>query len=158
MAKLVLLGKSACVREERFLAANLFRRFTCSSRPDPDARLFLARKSGGYPDGLVFPPGATVIVSSEDENTLRLLARAGAQTIVCGLSSKDTVTFSSRSEDSAVVSLTRTIPGLAGEPLEPMDIPILFPPGIGDYPLLACTAAFLLSGATGTGTLKFFQS
>ena len=99
-----------------------------------------------------------VIVSSEEEEQLRQLARLRVQTVTCGLSCKDTVTFSSKSEESAVISLMRAVRGLSGEAMEPMDLPVAFPRQTGDYPLLACAAVLLLAGTFPDGSpAKYFQ-
>ena len=87
-----------------------------------------------------FSPGITVIVSSEEHGQLEQLAHLPAGVITCGLSSKDTVTFSSRLEDRAVVSLLRSLEGARGT-IEPMDLPVCCPSGCGAYPLLAAAAA-----------------
>lgn len=186
MVKLILLGESRSEKTERFLEANLSRRFSlicCTGQrvsvsgageellllASPELNcaelkggLFLVRNGARLPKGLRLPADAVVIVSSDEEGQLRQLAQMGAQTVTCGLSCKDTVTFSSKSEEEAVVSLMRGVPGLNGEMLEPMDVPITFPPESGDYPLLACTAALLLAGAiTGEedgSPTKYFQS
>ncbi len=186
VVKLILLGEGGSEKTQRFLEANLSRRFslTCCtgqrisvsgageellllaspelSCAQLEGGLFLARNGARLPKGLRLPGDAVVIVSSDEEEQLRQLARMGAQTVTCGLSCKDTVTFSSKSEDKAVVSLMREVVGLSGEMLEPMDIPITFSPESGDYPLLACTAALLLAGAiTGEqqgSPTKYFQS
>ena len=100
-----------------------------------------------------------MIVSSEEEGQLRELSRLGARAVTCGLSGKDTVTFSSREEGRAVISLMREVTGPAGIRVEPMDLPVNIPKGVGDYPILACGAALmLLGGVSETGKEKFFQT
>ena len=158
MAKLILLGRASCSQEEKFFIQNLSRRFSLSAQPDPDAKIYLAQTGRSSLSDLQLPKQAMVIVNAEDRSILYQLAQIGAQAITCGLSCKDTFTFSSKSEENAVVSLMRAIPNTAGRILEPMDIPVVFPQGIPDYPLLACTAALILAGFTGDKTIKFFQS
>ncbi len=95
-----------------------------------------------------FPAGMTVIVSSAERGQLERLAGLAGEVITCGLSSKDTVTFSSRREGRAVVSLLRSLEGARGI-VEPLDLPIRCPDGCGAYPLLAAAAARLfLTGAS----------
>lgn len=158
MAKLVLLGKASCDQEEKFFIQNLSRRFSLSVGPDPEAKIYLAQTGGHFFSDLQLPRQAMVIVSAEDRPMLYQLGQIGARAITCGLSCKDTFTFSSRSEDTAVVSLMRAVPNAAGRILEPMDIPLIFPQNVPDYPLLACTAALLLAGISCDETIKFFQS
>ena len=69
----------------------------------------------------------------------------GGPTVTCGFSSKDTFTFSSKSEDSAVVSLMRTV-ALPQWAVEPMELPVAFPSGTADFFVLAAAAALILTG------------
>lgn len=96
------------------------------------------------------PEGITVIVSSEETQQLKALSTSPVQTITCGLSSKDTVTFSSNSEDTAVISLLREIERVDNLPQEPMDVPVTFPQGTDGFSLLAATAALILTGKIAT--------
>ena len=172
MVKLILLGEPRSEKLERFLTETLSRHFSLtactgprafsagSGRPllllsppelsaaDLGGGLFLARNGSQLPQNLRLPADAVVIVSSEEEEQLRQLARLRVQTVTCGLSCKDTVTFSSKSEESAVISLMRAVRGLSGA----------FPRQTGDYPLLACAAVLLLAGAFPDGSpAKYFQ-
>ena len=182
MVKLILLGEGRSETLERFLTETLSRHFSLTVCTGPRAfsagtgtpllllsppelfaadlrgALFLARNGARLPQELHLPDDAVVIVSSEEENQLLRLARLQVQTVTCGLSCKDTVTFSSRSEETAVISLMRSVCGLSGEAVEPMDLPVSFPPRSGDYPLLACAAVLLLTGAlSGKPPEKYFQ-
>ncbi len=182
MVKLILLGEPRSEKLERFLTETLSRHFSLtactgprafsagSGRPllllsppelsaaDLGGGLFLARNGSRLPQNLRLPADAVVIVSSEEEEQLRQLARLRVQTVTCGLSCKDTVTFSSKSEESAVISLMRAVRGLSGEAMEPIDLPVAFPRQTGDYPLLACAAVLLLAGAFPDGSpAKYFQ-
>ena len=95
----------------------------------------------GLPEGFLPSKGATVIASSESESQLAGLSQLPVQVLACGLSSKDTVTFSSRSEGRAAVSLLREIKGWDGRPVEPMEFLLDVPEGCGDYLVLAAAAA-----------------
>lgn len=102
--------------------------------------MYIAPKAGEIPP---LPPGSTLIADAE--TPLLPAESQGIQVVTCGLSPKDTFTFSSRGEDSAVVSLMRAVETTAGI-VEPMEIPISFVPGAEDYPLLSTTAALVLTG------------
>lgn len=71
-----------------------------------------------------FEKNTVFILQSEQERYLKSLQRLNFRTITCGASQKDTVTFSSKSEDKIVISLQRPITNLTGENIEPMEIPL----------------------------------
>ena len=106
----------------------------------PGRRLIFLPEGGPLPEGLA-RRGDTAIVSAESERQLFSLSESPAQAIVCGRSSKDTVTFSSVGEGRASVSLLRRIRGWDGRPVEPMDLTVDFPPGSREYLVLAAAAA-----------------
>ncbi len=91
------------------------------------------------------PAGTTVIAASDDERQLKALAKVQIPVITCGLSSKDTFTFSSKEEESAVVALMRSIKSVYGHTVEPMEVPITFPPKTDDFTLLSYTASLILT-------------
>lgn len=64
-------------------------------------------------------PG-TIIVSSENTAQLKKLLTLGNPVITCGTCSKDTITFTSRTEDSAVIAVQRSVGGLEA----PCEIPV----------------------------------
>lgn len=92
-----------------------------------------------------FPAGTTVIASSDDDRQLKLLAGAQIPVITCGLSSKDTFTFSSKEEESAVVALMRSVKSVYGHTIEPMEVPITFPSKTDDFTLLSYMASLILT-------------
>ncbi|MGI5959489.1 MAG: hypothetical protein ACOX60_08750 [Massiliimalia sp.] len=66
----------------------------------------------------------TVIVPSSCRRILESISRFSVNVVTVGMSSKDTVTFSSHQGEEWVVSLQRSICTLHGQILEPMEIPI----------------------------------
>ena len=93
------------------------------------------------------PNGFTAVVDSENASALSLLKQQQRiQTITCGMSSHDTISISSVSEDSAAVSLQRAIRRLDGTTMEACEIPIKFSKSPGDYAILCCCAVLLLTG------------
>lgn len=62
-----------------------------------------------------------VIVNSENKQQLKQLAEKNAKTITCGLSGKDTITFSSRCENKVVLSLQRSLKNIYGQSIEPFE-------------------------------------
>ena len=92
------------------------------------------------------PSGAAVVASSAEEKQLARLSGMAVRLIACGFGSKDTVTFSSRNRERAVISLLRPMERADGSVAEPMDWP-LDSSGISDgYPLLAAAAAAIYCG------------
>lgn len=76
------------------------------------------------------------IVSSDAEHQLNILSESSVPTITCGLFPKDTVSYSSKTDESIVFSLQRTIERLNGEVAEPFELPSQNS-GLGDYADLA---------------------
>ena len=108
---------------------------------------------GGVP--LCVPKNIPLLVSSENEQQLRHLAEHNLCGYSCGLSGKDTFTFSSRSETSACVALMREVKDVFGKTVEPMELPIELPAPANDFALLAYGAARILSGLVSERALAF---
>jgi hypothetical protein len=92
------------------------------------------------------PPTFFAVIDSDNGEAADMLRGDGIQTVTCGLSQKDTVTFSSLDEDRAVVSLQRGLCAIDGSDVGPAEVPVAFSPSRGGYPLLAAVAVLLLSG------------
>ncbi|HCC35017.1 MAG TPA: hypothetical protein DEQ02_05060 [Ruminococcaceae bacterium] len=92
------------------------------------------------------PSGFTAVVDSENAPALSLLKQRKIQTVTCGMSSHDTLSISSVKEDRAAVSLQRAIVRLDGSEMEACEIPMKFEAFPGDYALLCCCAALILTG------------
>lgn len=124
--------------------------------PVPGTRqlLFLPEKIH-MPENLFLSKETTAIVCSESTSQLEVLSQTPAQVLVCGLSSKDTVTFSSRKDTRATVSLLREIRGWDGRIVEPMDIPLDVPSNCGDYLVLAAVASAIYFGIPPENFRKF---
>lgn len=91
------------------------------------------------------PPAFFAVIDSDNSEAADMLRGDGIQTVTCGLSQKDTVTFSSLENDRAVVSLQRGLKALDGSDIEPVELPCSFLPSHSEYPLLAAVAVLLLS-------------
>ncbi len=92
------------------------------------------------------PRAAAGVLDPENERAAALLRAAHIPAVTCGLSQKNTVTFSSRTPDSTVVSLQKEIRTAAGRPVEPRELPLSLSAPRRDYPLLAAMAVLWLSG------------
>lgn len=102
---------------------------------------------GHMPRHKRIPQDFIAVIDSDSMEAADILRGDGIQTVTCGLSQKDTVTFSSLESGSAVVSLQRGLKTLDGTESDPADVPIYFCRPHGGYPLLAAVAVLLLCGA-----------
>lgn len=84
------------------------------------------------------------IASSKNASQLEDLAALSLPIISCGMLAKDTLTFSSRTTDSSVISLLRSVATLDGKNIEPFELPLNVPENADDYPLLAYAALCVL--------------
>lgn len=107
--------------------------------------IVLFRKHAPIKQHIDIPSAYFAVVDSENRNAAGMLCNDGIQTVTCGLSQKDTITFSSLDSDRAVVSLQRGLKALDGTNIGPVDVPITFEPSHSEYPLLAAVAVLLLS-------------
>lgn len=93
------------------------------------------------------------IASSQDKDALSLLMGSQVPVITCGLSSRDTITFTSNTDDGVVIALQRTLPDMDGNQVEPVEIPVSLsqekdgcPESVSRYSLLAAAAALCVTG------------
>lgn len=122
---------------------------------DDPGVLLIAREGCAMPKSLsILRNTAAVVVSSEEEGQLGFFAALPVRVITCGLSSKDTLTFSSRGEGRAVVSLLRELDTPNGR-IEPMDLPLAFSGECRDYMTLAAAAAILFFRSPGEKLFPF---
>lgn len=91
------------------------------------------------------PSAYFAIVDSENREAAKMLHNDKIETVTCGLSQKDTVTFSSLDSDRAVISLQRGLKALDGTEIGPVEVPVTFNPSHSEYSLLASIAVLLLS-------------
>lgn len=167
MVKIILLGQPHNRHLELFFIENLSKHYCLTAFSDNGVLsagegknlmlLSLPKLTYCYSDHCIniltphlklsepLPAGTTVIAASDDERQLKALAKAQILVITCGLSSKDTFTFSSKEEESAVVALMRSVKSVYGHTVEPMEIPISFPPKTDDFTLLSYTASLILT-------------
>ena len=91
---------------------------------------------------------STLIINGAGENPGKHLANQSLCVISCGLSSKDSVTYSSVEGDKTVVCILRSIFTVEGKEIIPQEFPVRasLSEGQGAFPLLASVTALLLSG------------
>lgn len=106
-----------------------------------------------FQKGYNIPKNFFAVVDPENEEAVAMLRKNCMQTITCGLSQKDSVTFSSINQDGAVVSLQRGLVRLDGKLTEPEEVPVKFNSSHSQYAVLAAVAVLLLSGAVNSETV-----
>ena len=91
------------------------------------------------------PTGFKAVVHSASPSSLALLKNAECPAVVCGMSSRDTVTLSGLQQPSAAVSVQREIVDCMGGVIEAREIPVSLSSPLEGYPLLAACAVLLLT-------------
>ncbi len=64
------------------------------------------------------------IINSKNKRQAELLNGQNYLAITCGASPKDTITYSSRTDDETVLSLQRSVKTLSGKTTEPFELPV----------------------------------
>lgn len=82
------------------------------------------------------PENADIIVSSDNKDALKKLSSEKMNVITCG-GAKDTIGYSSNSDDEIVVSVQREILSLSGKKYEPFEIPLVKLSGETEYSAMA---------------------
>lgn len=113
---------------------------------DHSILLFKGNNSGL--GSISLPKAHAAVLDPENEEAAALLRVHHVPIVTCGLSQKNTVTFSSRTPTTAVVSLQREIHTPDGTLIEPRELPIRLETPRDDYSLLATIAALWLGGMT----------
>ncbi|WP_283608963.1 hypothetical protein [Faecalispora anaeroviscerum] len=129
--------------------AGVFCIYDCERPPvldTPHAILVFKNSFSSSQEPVSLPHGIPAVFSSRCEKAAEQLKGAPVIPVVCGTSSKDTLSVASLAEGSACVSLLRSLCTLTGEILEPRDISVVLQREIGTYSLLAACAVCLLCG------------
>lgn len=107
--------------------------------------IVLCKEPFSAPEHIELPPDAIGLLSSSNLAAAEFLHRCGVRTITLGMSSKDTLTLSSITPDSAVLCLQRAISDLAGNTLEPVEIPLALSRQCDSFSILCAAAILMLS-------------
>ena len=107
--------------------------------------IVLCKEPFSAPQSADLPPDAVGLLSSSNLAAAECLHRCGVRTITLGMSSKDTLTFSSITPESAVLCLQRAICDLAGNTLEPVEIPLTLSRQCEPFSILCAAAILMLS-------------
>jgi hypothetical protein len=81
-------------------------------------------KSDGAVPQIPFPEKSIIIANSECTSQLVALKNSRLNVITCGISEKDTLSYSSLTADSMVISLNREITAFSGRKIQPLEIPL----------------------------------
>ena len=97
---------------------------------------------------LNLPEQTVAIANAQNVEVLQRLEGTALRTVPCGLSSRDTFTLASSTEESQVVALQRSLVSFHGETIEPMEFPVHDPRllHLSRYSLMALCAVGCLTG------------
>ena len=95
---------------------------------------------------ITLPKMFCAVVESTNTNAISLLNNSKIEVVTCGLSNKDTLTFSSAIEDRIVISLQRSLKNVFEKIIEPNEIPMNLPDDIDRYAILSAVVTLILSG------------
>lgn len=98
------------------------------------------------PEDVPLPPRCPAILPSQNQAAVEYARETGLLPLDCGLSLRDTLTLSSRTDTSVMISLQRPVARLDGTLLEPVDIPLPLTRKWAPYSLLCCAGVLLLTG------------
>ncbi|MGN0689873.1 MAG: hypothetical protein ACI4KH_05605 [Oscillospiraceae bacterium] len=91
------------------------------------------------------PDNARVIAGGDDEKLLKRLSKRKISVITCG-GAKDSISYTSNSEDDIVVSVQREIESHNGRKYEPFEVPLQKLTGESEYSAMAYVAVKTLLG------------
>ena len=103
--------------------------------------------SGAALDSLSLKGQFVAVTASENAEAIKLLKKKKIPAITCGMSSKDTVSLSSRGEGSACVCIQREIEALSGQRVEPREVAVKYEGELSEYSIMAATVTLMLCGA-----------
>lgn len=93
-----------------------------------------------------FPPDFLYVLEAKNSRAAALLKGSGAAAVTCGTSSRETLSIAGLEENTAALSLQRTLKTLDGRMLEPHDFTVKFSESRSPHQLLMVCAALLISG------------
>lgn len=98
------------------------------------------------PEKVPLPPRCPAILPSVNQAAVEFARRHGLLPLDCGLSLRDTLTLSSRTDSSVMIALQRPVARLDGTVLDPVEVPLSLTRKWVPYPLLCCAGVLLLAG------------
>ncbi len=87
-----------------------------------------------------------LICNSANHTDLELAKKSGGEVITCGMSLRDSVTFSSFTDERCVISVQRTLKRFDGRRVEPFEFPCRCLPDDDRYGILCANLLLILLG------------
>lgn len=106
--------------------------------------IVLMKNGGKIPALPRFPERSIVIADSQNSEQIGALHSLTSSVITCGSGKRDTVSYTSFTEDGMVVSLNRSIKAFSGKQIQPLEIPIKFTKEPSSEKIYNCTALIAL--------------
>lgn len=91
----------------------------------------------------ILSKNSTIIAFAENEKQISALSKITQPVITCS-GQKSTISFSSNSDEGAVITLNRRIKSLSSRVIEPLEFPIYVENGYSLYSFMALTATQLM--------------
>lgn len=110
--------------------------------------ILLCKRQFSAPGPFPLSSSAVGLLSSDNSPAADYLKALGVNAVTCGMSVRDTLTFSSLEADSAVLCLQRSLTLLSGAVQEPFELPLSLPHGYDAYALLCLAGVCILGGKT----------
>ena len=108
-----------------------------------DAAVFLNQNTSAEISGEKY-----LIFDSSNQCDIKAAKNSGGEVITCGLSLRDSVTFSSMTEENCVISIQRSITGFDGKKTEPREIPCKIEACDDKYAVLCANLLLVLLGCS----------
>ena len=86
------------------------------------------------------------ICNSADESDLSFAKKSSSEVITCGMSLRDSVTFSSFTDENCVISIQRSLNRFDGSKAEPFEFPFKFESDDDRYGILCANLLLILLG------------
>jgi hypothetical protein len=103
---------------------------------------------------VALPSDFLYILETKNVRAAAFLKGSGVTVVTCGTSSKETLSIAGLEEDTAVLSLQRTLKTLDGQMVEPHDFTVKFSGSRSPHQLLTVCAVLLIAGED---SLKGYQ-
>ena len=116
------------------------------SRIEAPNTIILCEEPFAVSNSITLPADAVGLLSSGNLPAAAFIRRCGIRAVTLGMSSKDTITLSSITPDSAVLCLQRAINDFSGNTLDPVEIPLSLSRRCDAFSILCAASIFLLSG------------
>lgn len=97
----------------------------------------------------IIPDSAVIIANALNKEQMSALSRVTGNVITCGNLVKDTVSYTSVTDDTVTVSFGRTFSTLSGREVQPFEMPVYRRNDESVYSVLAVTALRVLLDASG---------